>query len=405
MTTNSQNKTHIPSLLQFVFSGLSVIFFLGLGFVFIFSGIISWFSTSDILATSNNTFLISGVFIAVGLCFLPSTFFGLMRILRKEVSISRMNSSWWILFVVIIWAGLVYLGTKIPAESASYTLLFPIIHVLASLLPILCLLWLGSNRLQTGSPQRTTGVFVLGLSLGTFLSMVLEIFLILILVILLVAWLVSNPDLAASISVLRDQLDAANTDPALMQNILEPYVSNPVVIFLSLAIFAVCVPLIEELVKPLGILFFVRRHLSPVDGFFMGMLSGAGFTTLETLFGGVQSSADSWLPIITSRIGTGALHILCSGLVGWGLALAFEKKDFLGLIFRYIIAVSLHGLWNGVVIVNAISQLQPDGSNSWLVTVQSVFPYIIVIFSLLIVAMILYINRIFRNTPSAVVES
>ena len=56
-----------------------------------------------------------------------------------------------------------------------------------------------------------------------------------------------------------------------------------------------------------------------------------------------------------SRIGTAAIHILTTGLVGWGLASAWTEKKYGRLAGSFIAAVALHGVWNGLNIFTALA--------------------------------------------------
>jgi len=57
--------------------------------------------------------------------------------------------------------------------------------------------------------------------------------------------------------------NANQTDQQLILNLLAPYISNPVTIAAGIGYFAVIVPLIEELLKPLAVLFFAKKIESP----------------------------------------------------------------------------------------------------------------------------------------------
>jgi len=124
-----------------------------------------------------------------------------------------------------------------------------------------------------------------------------------------------------------------------------PYLSNPWLIGIGIGYIAIIVPLIEELFKPLAVWLFGRKLTSPVQGFVLGMLSGAAFSIFESLNASADGSA-AWAVIASARAGTGILHIVTSGLMGWGIASAFSEKRYGRLAACYGTAVLLHGVWN-----------------------------------------------------------
>jgi len=58
---------------------------------------------------------------------------------------------------------------------------------------------------------------------------------------------------------------------------------------------------------------------------------------------------------MVSRLGTVAIHILTTGLVGWGLVSAWSEKKIGRLIGSFIAAVALHGVWNGLNIFTSLA--------------------------------------------------
>jgi hypothetical protein len=43
--------------------------------------------------------------------------------------------------------------------------------------------------------------------------------------------------------------------------------------------------------------------------------------------------------------------------MGWALVLAWQERRYLRLGLTYILAVAIHGIWNGMVILTAVSEL------------------------------------------------
>ncbi|MCK4488683.1 MAG: PrsW family intramembrane metalloprotease, partial [Anaerolineales bacterium] len=113
----------------------------------------------------------------------------------------------------------------------------------------------------------------------------------------------------------------------------------------------------EELIKPIAVWFLLGRNLTPREGFLLGAAAGAGYALFENLT--IAADADIWTFVVISRIGTAAIHILTTALVGWGLASARTEKRYLRLLMSLIASVSLHGVWNGLNILTALAEFPP----------------------------------------------
>jgi len=89
------------------------------------------------------------------------------------------------------------------------------------------------------------------------------------------------------------------------------------------------------------------------------LIGGACFAMLESL-GAMGIPADTeWLIILFGRTGTGLLHVTLSGLVGWGFASAFYNQNWGRAIFTYLMAVTIHGLWNFFALLSGIVPVLP----------------------------------------------
>jgi len=79
------------------------------------------------------------------------------------------------------------------------------------------------------------------------------------------------------------------------------------------------------------------------------MLSGAGFALCESM---LYSNAEDWSTVVAGRALSAVVHIMTTGLVGYALAVAWRKRSYLQLGFAYLLAVLIHGLWNGFALLN-----------------------------------------------------
>lgn len=126
--------------------------------------------------------------------------------------------------------------------------------------------------------------------------------------------------------------------------------SIAVVMLASFGYTSFLIPLfafIEEALKPLGLRFLMRkREVKLKEGVYLGMLSGASFFALETIFLALATYA--LMPSLIVRIlrlrlySTSVLHIFTSGAVGAGMV-SKEKKYYLIALFE---AGIIHAIFN-----------------------------------------------------------
>ena len=87
----------------------------------------------------------------------------------------------------------------------------------------------------------------------------------------------------------------------------------------------------------------------------IGVLSGAGYALFENLT--IFTDEANWLAVVLIRLTTSAMHMLTAGLTGWALANAWQKRRYLRMLAAYSLAVLIHSLWNGSVILIAMTNL------------------------------------------------
>jgi len=96
------------------------------------------------------------------------------------------------------------------------------------------------------------------------------------------------------------------------------------------------------------------RNLTPREGFLLGAAAGAGYALFENLT--IAADSEMWTFVVITRLGTAAIHILTTALVGWGLASAWTEKRYPRFLMSLIASVSLHGVWNGLNILTALAE-------------------------------------------------
>jgi len=339
-------------------------------------------------------FLLAGGMFFCGLLLLPSAWYSLRRLTGRPVQQSpaifrRLRPT----LLIFLFPLLVGAGYWVSQNSAISWLLLPPIHVLAVSLPILWLAYLAVRDLRVGSPQRAWGSFASGLALSPLLILAAEL---VALLVGLGAWIfvvVMRPKLLETVNDLAERLSSAASSPEIVLRILQPVVSNPQVIFTVLVFGAVIVPLIEEALKPLGVWLLAGRKLVPAEGFALGALSGTGYALIESLF--LASNSQDWAFVIFARIGTSAMHILTAGMVGWALASAWQSGRYARLGATYLLAVLLHGLWNGLTLTNLFAGMMetPASGPGLFIQIGEIAPYLLGGLAGAALLTILWVNR------------
>jgi hypothetical protein len=83
-----------------------------------------------------------------------------------------------------------------------------------------------------------------------------------------------------------------------------------------------------------------------------GALSGAGFALLEGLM--VSANAgDGAASLLVLRAGSSLMHVVASGLAGWGVGAYRASGRLRRLVLGYLAAMSVHAFWNAAVVAIA----------------------------------------------------
>lgn len=356
-------------------------------------GIMSRFTQTGAPMEEMAYFLISAGLTLVGFLLIPSAAYALMRLIGKN-NFQQITLDGFILplAIVVILPVALLAGYWLSGNDAIAWIILPPLHILAIGLPVLFITFLGVRGISIGTPQRAWGIFASGAVVGPLIIFTLEIMAFIALVALGMVWLSSQPGWQFDLLTLSRSLQQSQTTPEELARTLTPLVSKPEVILAAFAFIAVIVPLIEELVKPIGVWLLAGTRLTPAAGFTAGILSGAGYALIESL--GLASSGEGWAALVIARIGTASVHIFTSGLSGWALALAWRERRFLRLGATYLFNVLVHGLWNAFTLTIVIATFPRVGKlSSSLARLGEIAPYVLVGLTLLSFMGLIAANR------------
>lgn len=384
--------------LQFAFSALAALIALILAFSLFLLGVFQLLvpSPAEISTDSLGLFMLAASAGFVALLLLPSAWYAFQNLLgnpQRALAQQPVFSSlvvWFIPLPIILLAGYGVTVLGVPFEY-----LLPVFHVLFVGFSATFILTLGARKISIGSRQRFWGVLASGLVLGPILILLIELMILAFVFLLAIIYLVSVPGL------LEQLMPIIEAGPGSMETaeevflILRPYLEQPIVFYSALAIVAGLMPLIEEALKPIGVWILNRRMLTPAQGFVAGLLSGAGYGIFESLQ--ITLSGDVWAFLVISRVGTTLLHIFTSGLVGWGLALAFSRGGFRNLVLAYLGAVTFHGLWNGFVLFSSVGELNSGGVTiaPAILSISRLAPFVLISLVIIMLCLLIYFNRRF----------
>ncbi len=349
------SQTHLPSLLSSLLFIVAAMLFFSVAFIMGVTAISTLLTGKNIQA-QQTIILVVSAFEAVIL--LAAAFISIQRFRNQpfaEKESSFNIAAWQIVFSLLATAIVVFIGYQIGANGSFNWLLLPALTVPAVALPIFILLGLGIRGIPLGERWQTWSVFGIAMTLAPFILIFLEVFVLFVVVIFVAAFLASQPDFVTQVERLSRQIYQLGPQPEAMQNLLLPYATKPGVIAIALLYFALLVPVMEEIFKPLGVWLFANKLTSPAQGFALGALSGSAYALIETL--GVSAQTDEWASLLLSRIGTGALHITTSALMGAAIFYAFRERRYLRLLGIYLLSISLHGLWNALAILYTFASL------------------------------------------------
>ncbi len=354
-------KLHLASVFQLLFSLLAIgILSLFSGILFI-SGWLALLGQNASLLEVGASFMSAFALLFTAALLMPSAFTAIRRLFNPMIEtkwLSKLRkfvgNRTILLLIIFSLAGAFVSQFEILALFA-----LPPIHAFVSSLIVLMLLIWATRNISMGSPQRYWGVLAVSIIFGPLIALILEIFAGAVILGLALFYLFTQEQYIGLLDSL-SRIDLSGVGQDLLLQQFSALSSDPVIIFFLLMFISVAVPLIEELIKPIGLYFSINKKWSPASGFALGALSGAGFALFENL--ALSVGPENWSAVMGARIGTTAMHILTSGLIGRALVIARNERKYWKLFGTYLLAVFLHGSWNGLAIFLSLSALQNESN-------------------------------------------
>ena len=395
------SQTHLPSLFGSLLFLLGAIFFFSIGLVMGVTALTSLFTGETVQANQTIFFLAFGF---EGILLLIAAFISLQKFLNKpsvEQNTVFSFSGKHIALGILATGIAILIGSPISSMDSINWILLPLLTIPAVTLPIWLLLGLSTRKLPFGARWQMWNVLGLGMTLGPFILITLETAVIIIGFIGVIAFIFMQPELSSEFERLANQIVLLGPNSEKAIDLLAPYLTRPGVIIGALAYFALIIPAIEEIFKPIGVWLFAGKLESPAQGFALGALSGAAFALTETF--GVSGQTSEWGILLLTRIGTGILHITTSALMGAAIVLAWRERRYLQFLGNYILVIALHSLWNALAITFTFATLmellgQQGALRAWQLPVS-------ISMGLLAIAMFVFLilsNRKLRNAQAAV---
>lgn len=392
------------SWLTLVVSGIGALTALGFSALLLFSGGIGLLGET-LPATNGISVLNLGWASAlVALLCIPGLIFSVLE-LRGRPLVERHGRRNLILAILaaLVWIGLVFLFKPLETSKLAWLLLPPLV-VITTVIPLWFYLEIGRGGLSSGSQARTWGMVSFSLVVTLPVIMLLEIILLFVVLVAAGVYFSTQPDLALELERYARIFSNFDANPEVLERAFADLFRRPGVIAVTLALAAGAIPLLEELFKPLAVWLLAGQRLTPAQGYVAGMVSGACFALYENLTALSAAGGGNGTTILLARVGTGLLHIVTAGMVGWGLASAWrERKGVKRLATAFLLAVLLHASWNSAGVLAGVATFLPVPAEATPLSTGMTQTASIILFVLLFVNLFLlvYMNIRLRRENAA----
>ena len=406
---NRPGGIHLLTLGQFAISGLGLLGYLSLGGGLVVLGMLGA-AQGGLPANQRFTFIyLAWTIGALSLLIIPSLVISFLRLIDRPLPTWQLPHSLYIAsLLMLMWPVVLLVGSLAEKVSWSWAVMPPL-QIVAVVVPLWWFWELGRRALPRLSTQRSWAMVSYGLVISPPFIIAVELVVLLVAVSVFVLWLSGNPDLMRQLMAIAQRMAAGQADPESLGRLLTPLIQQPVAIYSLLALVAGVIPVLEEFLKPVAVWFLLGRNITPAEGFQAGMLCGLTFGLVETLGNLSTPLGSAWTVLVIGRMTTGLLHMVSTGLIGWGLASAWSQAKYARLAACFIISASLHGLWNGLsVIMGVTPEILPSNLTGFLSFANRLGPVVPVALVVLAVAMfslLLMLNHHLVSTQPAAPEA
>ena len=386
----------LPPLLQLILGAIGFLMSGVLGLLVMVVAVLGVLQSSP--STDLSMLFSSGwALLLITALFIPTIVASIRRMSGKESLLEGRQFFLPALIALLLWVPLMFLGQWISGTSAAAWVL-PVLQLGAVAFPIFFLIELGRRKLP--QPRGSAGgVYSFGVILTHPIVLLAEILLLVVVVVGVGVWVGTNPTLMDSLERLGQRLMDSQGDPQMMLSIVGPFLQQPGVVYIVLALVAGVIPLMEELLKPLAIWIMVGRKFTAAEGFVLGLFAGGTFALMESLSVIASVTPEAWSGVLIGRVGTAILHVTSTSLVGWGLGSAWEKRKYLRLGLLFMLAFGLHAVWNTFGLLQGLGEFL-DPAN-FLSTVNKIGPVILIIQAALMLLVLVGINFYLRRQAAA----
>jgi hypothetical protein len=301
-----------------------------------------------------------------------------------------------VMWLILVWPVVLFLGWLVADSPKIAVFLLGPINLLVAGIPVLWVYNAAQWKLNAGSQMRKWRVFGFSFVITPIVILGIEIIAFLILSMGASIWgayrISVDPSFERELMTIVNQITVAGSDLDMILQLLEPYLLQPAVIVWAVVIVGGVMPVIEETVKPLALWSLAGRKITLREGFVGGLLCGAGFALMENmLYATTVITAEDWLIMAIGRAGTGLLHMLTSGLVGWGLARLWRDGKWVFSGLTILGAFLLHGVWNALALIFGVAPLFVYGPEATIP--QTLLFYLPVVVLLILSAVSLFLIR------------
>jgi hypothetical protein len=340
------------SIGQLILGGISCLISFSLAILLVFLGVNGALAKTNSSMDATALFMLSGLIAAIGVLNIPSIVLAIRCLSGKQFEPGIKTSTFRLASLALMSLPVWLFGGQSITQTTLAGWLLPWFNILALLIPIWWLVEFGRRQLPSDSPQRSWGLVGISLGVTPLITILAELIVTIFVILIVFMAFNTEPVWMDKFNQLIIQFNQSDLDPQFFTTFFKDLLTSPLVItaiFLTVGLF---MPLMEELLKPLGLWVLRKRLLTPAEGFSGGLICGAGFALFEsaTMIAQTGGSAD-WGQMVLLRIATSLLHITASGFVGWGLASAWSQKKYGRTLLTILVAASVHGLWNTIAIL------------------------------------------------------